>query len=84
MTRNQYMAQVLTAVRYEIETNLTALKGKGFTAEDCRGLLVASKTIENVATQLRGREINLAEHKPTEILNPKGPSPLGVKVPVKS
>ena len=85
MTRNEYIAHVLTGCRGELEHVMTDL-GLGPNDANMVTMALVSKTLENVADHVRGRRIRFDTPKGerSELLNPKGPSPLGVKVPVKA
>lgn len=74
MTRDQYMADVLTGLRASIEKDIGAL---GLKPEQAHSLLCVSKTLEACATQLRGRKIVL--NAPGSKTKGQGPSPLTVE-----
>ena len=56
MTRNEYIAKVLVGCRGELEATLTSL-GLGPNDPNAVTLGLISKTLDNVANQVRGRTV---------------------------
>ena len=83
MTRNEYIAQVLVGCRGELEHTLTSL-GLGPNDPNAVTLGLISKTLDNVANQVRGRTVRVPSGQRHELLNPSPSLGGGVKVKAKA